>query len=158
MIRSKIYFHNYVYLGASGFWADTGVLPALRTCITSAWVYPISLSYHEQTFTRLPSTTFVKFKSAIDANGHPTMSEDTSASFVTAKISFHLSSLAAFSRISFTSSFVVGLLEINTISDIEPAITGTRNEMPSNLFASCGRAFVTAIAAPLEKRNGVFLW
>jgi hypothetical protein len=69
---------------------------------------------------------------------------------VIVKILFHLGSLEAFSKIAFTSSFVVSFLEMKVISTIEPQTTGTRIEIPSKSHFSTGNASVTAIAAPVE--------
>ncbi len=52
--------------------------------------------------------------------------------------------------ISFTSLAVVFVFEIKVISTIDPAGTGTRIEIPSKSPSSFGKAFVTAIAAPVE--------
>ena len=86
----------------------------------------------------------------------PKISEDTSGSFVTAKIFFHRGSFDAFVKISFTSSAVVFLFAIKVISTIDPAGTGTRIETPSNNPFNSGKASVTAIAAPVEE--GTIFW
>src|SRR3989344_734307 len=120
------------------------------TCSTSVWVYPASLSYHARTLTRFPSTTRVMERSAMEAYRAPIISLDTSSSSVAANMPFQRRSVAAFLKMSFTSSAVVGRFAIKVTSAIDPAATGTRSEMPSNFPERDGYALVTAIAAPVE--------
>src|SRR3989344_1457581 len=121
------------------------------TCSTSVYVYPISLSYHASTFTSVPSTTRVIVKSASEAKCIPTISDETSGSSVTEKISFQRGSCAALVRNWFTSCAEVERFATKVTSTIEPVITGTRIEMPSNFPESAGNALVTAIAAPVDE-------
>src|SRR3989344_4265646 len=120
-----------------------------KTCFTSMEQYPHSLSYHASTFTRFPSTTFVKCRSAMEPGALPMMSVETRGCSETEKIPFQKSSCAACLKISLISSREVFLLAIKVKSITEPVITGTLIAMPSNLPFISGTAFSVAIAAPV---------
>src|SRR3989344_3427745 len=137
MIRADVDGHNVI--NAATF----------STCRTRVETYPHSLSYHERTLTRSPSTTFVNDKSTMAPKDVPIMSDDTNGSAVTPKTPRHLSSCAALVKTAFTSAVVVGRAATKVKSAKEPAITGTRMAMPSNLPTRLGTARVTDIAAPV---------
>src|SRR5699024_389645 len=111
--------------------------------------YPISLSYHETTFTILSSMTIVDKPSTIEECGLPTMSLDTSGSSEYSIIPFNSLS-AAFLNAAFTSSSVTFLSISATRSVTEPSGTGTRTAIPFNLPFSSGNTFPTAFAAPVD--------
>src|SRR3989338_1082637 len=118
-------------------------------CFSNIAPYPHSLSYHESTLTKFPSTTRVKTKSIIEPYSSPKISDETIGSSHTRKIPFHSGDSAAFLKISFISSAEVSRDATKVKSIREPEITGTRMAIPSNLPFINGAAFITASAAPV---------
>ena len=117
--------------------------------MTSELVYPASLSYQARTFTRLPSTTRVMPRSAIEAN----VRRQCRLRRVLHRLRrrCQTNEAASLPRAEWRSPLpVVARFAIKVMSAIEPAGTGTRSEMPSNFPASDVYACVTAIAAPVE--------
>src|SRR5690625_1502071 len=111
--------------------------------------YPISLSYHETTFTKLSSKTIVERPSTIEEYVEPTISLETIGSSVYSKIPFKSPS-AALRKASFTSSAVTFFSNSTTKSVMEPSGIGTRIAIPFNLPSNSGKTFPTAFAAPVE--------
>src|SRR3989344_3506378 len=93
--------------------------------------------------------TLVNFKSIIAPNGLATMSDETSWSSVTVKMSFQRGVFAASRKIWLTSSTVVGRPARKVMFAAEPVITGVRKAMPSNLPFNFGIILVMAMAAPV---------
>src|SRR3989344_1045315 len=123
--------------------------PALFTCLSSVCAYPISLSYHASTLTKLPPPTRVISRSAILACGLPIISEETSGSSLTVNIPCQRGLAAAARKMSLTSSLLVFFLVTKVRSTYEPATVGTRTEIPSQNDTPV-TALVTVVAAPVE--------
>src|SRR5205085_2857029 len=88
---------------------------------------PHSLSYHEETFTSVPSETRVSVESKIELAGLWLKSDDTSSSVLYSRMPLRSPSHACFTA-RFTSSTVVGFLATKVRSTMETLIVGTRIE------------------------------
>ena len=95
----------------------------------------------------LPPNTMVVSPSTIDDADSPIMSVETIGSSVYDMIPLRLVLEESFSA-KFTSSLVTSLFNVNTISTIEPLLTGTLSAMPSNFPLNLGKTEPIALAAP----------
>src|SRR5712671_1161270 len=109
---------------------------------------PHSLSYHEHTFTSVPSDTLVSEASKIELAGLWFKSEDTSGSVLYSRMPFRSALLASFTAL-FTSSTEVIFFATKDRSTIETLMVGTLIEKPSSLPLRCGSTRPTAAAAPV---------
>src|SRR6059058_1373179 len=110
---------------------------------------PHSLSYQLTILAQSPASIAVDGASTIDECGSFLKSEDTSSSWLTARIP-RSSPLAASSNAALTSCAVVVLPSCTVRSTTETSRMGTRNEIPANLPASSGSTSATALFAPVE--------
>src|SRR3989344_5178120 len=94
--------------------------PINIACSTKRLEYPNSLSYQATTFTKSPSTTWVKDKSMIAECGFPTISEDTIGSVVTSKTFSHMGFFEYSINALLTSSTVVFLPKTAVKSESDP--------------------------------------
>src|SRR4029450_10944551 len=114
-----------------------------------------SLSYHEQTLTRVPSETRVMVESKIELAGLWLKSDDTSGSVLYSSTPLRSPSHACFTAL-FTSSTVVGFFATKVRATSDTLMVGTRIEKPSSLPFRCGSTSPTAAAAPVLV--GIMLW
>src|SRR5207247_5580037 len=110
---------------------------------------PHSLSYQLTTFAQSPASISVNGASTIDECGLLLKSEETSSSWLTARMP-RSSPLAASSKAALMSSAVVVLPSWTVRSTTEQSSTGTRKAIPANLPASSGSTSATARLAPVE--------
>src|SRR5690606_18466216 len=135
---------------AATFFAPASAAVFMRATVVSSMrlLKPHSLSYHEQTFTSVPSETLVSVASKIEDAGLWLKSTDTSGPSLYSRMP--LRSLAAASRIAlFTSSTEVGRFATKERSTTETLMVGTRIAKPSSLPLRCGSTSPTAAAAPV---------
>src|SRR5260370_19739237 len=107
---------------------------------------PHSLSYQLTTLARCGPSIRVNGASTIDECGSPLKSDDTSSSWLTARIPFS-SPLAASSNAALMSSTVVDLPSSTLRSTTETSRTGTRNDMPTNLPVRSGSTSASSSAS-----------
>src|SRR5712692_7512451 len=110
---------------------------------------PHSLSYQLTTLAQSPARTAVDGASTMDECGSFLKSEDTSSSWLTARMP-RSSPPAASSNAALMSSAVVVLPSCTVRSTTDTSRSGTRKEMPANLPASSGSTSATARLAPVE--------
>src|SRR5947199_10823126 len=110
---------------------------------------PHSLSYQLTTLARCASSINVRGASTIDECESPRKSDDTSSSWLTARMPFS-SPLAASSNAALMSSTVVDLPSSTLSSTTDTSSTGTRNDIPANLPASSGSTSATAFLAAVD--------
>src|SRR5690242_10398064 len=110
---------------------------------------PHSLSYQLTILAQSPPRTAVEGASTIDECGSFLKSDDTSSSWLTARIP-RRTPLAASSNAALMSSAVVDLPSWAVRSTTETSRMGTRNEMPANFPASSGITSATARFAPVD--------
>src|SRR3989344_9694278 len=99
---------------------DDNYFPINIVCSAKRLEYPNSLSYQATTFTKSPSTTWVKDKSMIAECGFPTISEDTIGSVVTSKTFSHMGFFEYSINALLTSSTVVFLPKTAVKSESDP--------------------------------------
>src|SRR6202040_4034383 len=110
---------------------------------------PHSLSYQLTTFAHPSPSISVSGASTIDEWGSPLKSDETSSSWLTARMP-RSSPLAASSNAALMAWAVVVLPSSMVKSTTETSRIGTRNDMPWNLPASSGRTSATARLAPVD--------
>ena len=106
------------------------------------------MSYHPETFSNVPSTTFVLFASRMHEAGLPMKSEETSSSSVYSMIPF-IGPLAAARKASLICWTVTGFSTTTARSVSETSGVGTRMAMPSIFPLSSGMTREVAFAAPV---------
>src|SRR5207245_9095353 len=110
---------------------------------------PHSLSYQLTTLAQSPASMAVSGASTIDEWGSFLKSDETSSSWLTARMP-RSSPLAASSNAALMSSAVVVLPRRTVRSPTDTSTIGTRNHVPANLPATQGSTAATARVPPPE--------
>ena len=125
-------------------------LPLFITCSTIVCAYPISLSYHASTLTRFPSTTLVNLRSAMEANSSPRCQKKLNLLPVTDNIFSQRASPEAVLILLNLFHCCISLGDKCNVHG-RPRHDRHPHRHPSNFPSNDVKAFVLAIAAPVEE-------